>query len=199
MKKQSPIKDQIVITITLISIFCLLVLSVVWMANSKTKQDPRLDAEGEYHESVRRTHLLKDYMEILHIQGKYTFEEDVAIIENKEQEMWKLIEEVSLYNTFYPEEPLTAEELNYEFDLFCQKWIASDNIRKLKKGLIEVEYRLEKVGIKLEDYGYHLKVAKQLDSYGTNVYDATTEQWYEASEHAAGELYEEVLRREGEK
>lgn len=196
MKKQSPIKDKIIITTTLITIFGLLVLSVIRMANIEPEQDPRLEAEGEYHESVRRHHLMDDYMEILHINGEYTIEDDVVIFESKEQEMWKLIEEVSLYNAFYPEESLTAEGLNYEFEVFCQDWIGSDNMRKFERGLIEIEYRLEKVGIKLEDYGYHIKVAKQLDSYGTNIYDATTEQWYEASECAADVLYKEVIRLE---
>lgn len=198
MKKQSHIKDQIIITITLIAIFGILVLSVIWLANNNPKYDPRLeaDAEADYHASVRRTHLMDDYMEILHIKGEYTIEDDEVIFESQEQEMWKLIEEVSLYNAFYPEEPLTAEELNYEFELFCQDWIGSDNMRKLERGLIEIEYRLEKVGIKLEDYGYHIKVAKQLDGYGTNIYDATTEQWYDASEYVADVLYKEVIRLE---
>ncbi len=196
MKKQSPIKDKIIITTTLIAIFGLLVLSVIWMANIKPKQDPRLEAEGEYHESVRRNHLMDDYMEILHIKGEYTIEDGEVIFESQEQEMWKLIEDVSLYNAFYPEEPLTAEELNYEFELFCQDWIGSDNMRKLERGLIEIEYRAEKAGINLEDYGYHLKVAKRLDDYGTNIYDATTEQWYKASEYAANALYIEVANKE---
>ena len=166
------------------------------MANIKPKQDPRLEAEGEYHESVRRNHLMDDYMEILHIKGEYTIEDGEVIFESQEQEMWKLIEDVSLYNAFYPEEPLTAEELNYEFELFCQDWIGSDNMRKLERGLIEIEYRAEKAGINLEDYGYHLKVAKRLDDYGTNIYDATTEQWYKASEYAANALYIEVANKE---
>ena len=196
MKKQSQIKDQIIITITLIAVFGILVLSVIWLANNDSKYDPRLEAEGEYHESVRRNHLMDDYMEILHIKGEYTIEDDEVIFESQEQEMWKLIEDVSLYNAFYPEEPLTAEELNYEFELFCQDWIGSDNMRKLERGLIEIEYRAEKAGINLEDYGYHLKVAKRLDDYGTNIYDATTEQWYKASEYAANALYIEVANKE---
>ncbi len=196
MKKQSQIKDQIIITITLIAVFGILVLSVIWLANNDPKYDPRLEAEGEYHESVRRNHLMDDYMEILHIKGEYTIEDDVVTFQGREQEMWKLIEDVSLYNAFYPEEPLTAEELNYEFELFCQDWIGSDNMRKLERGLIEIEGRLEKVGINFEDYGYHIKVAKQLDSYGTNIYDATTEQWYKASEHAAKVLYIKVINKE---
>ncbi|MBR3834696.1 MAG: hypothetical protein IKJ73_10270 [Lachnospiraceae bacterium] len=196
MKKQSQIKDQIIITITLIAVFGILVLSVIWLANNDPKYDPRLEAEGEYHESVRRNHLMDDYMEILHIKGEYTIEDDEVIFESQEQEMWKLIEDVSLYNAFYPEEPLTAEELNYEFELFCQDWIGSDNMRKLERGLIEIEYRAEKAGINLEDYGYHLKVAKRLDDYGTNIYDATTEQWYKASEYAANALYIEVANKE---
>lgn len=196
MKKQSQIKDKIIITITLLAIFGILVLSVIWMANIKPKQDPRLEAEGEYHESVRRNHLMDDYMEILHIKGEYTIEDDEVIFESQEQEMWKLIEDVSLYNAFYPEEPLTAEELNYEFELFCQDWTGSDNMRKLERGLIEIEYRAEKAGINLEDYGYHLKVAKRLDDYGTNIYDATTEQWYKASEYVANALYIEVANKE---
>ena len=196
MKKQSQIKDQIIVTITLIAVFGILVLSVIWLANNDPKYDPRLEAEGEYHESVRRNHLMDDYMEILHIKGEYTIEDDEVIFESQEQEMWKLIEDVSLYNAFYPEEPLTAEELNYEFELFCQDWIGSDNMRKLERGLIEIEYRAEKAGINLEDYGYHLKVAKRLDDYGTNIYDATTEQWYKASEYAANALYIEVANKE---
>ena len=96
MKKQSQIKDKIIITTTLIVIFGLLVISVIWMANIKPKQDPRLEAEGEYHESVRRNHLMDDYMEILHIKGEYTIEDDVVTFQGREQEMWRLIEEVSL-------------------------------------------------------------------------------------------------------
>ena len=196
MKKQSQIKDQIIITITLIAIFGILVLSVIWFANNDPKYDPRLEAEGEYHESVRRNHLMDDYMEIVHIKGEYTIEDDEVIFESQEQEMWKLIEDVSLYNAFYPEEPLAAEELNYEFEMFCQDWIGSDNMRKLERGLIEIEYRAEKAGINLEDYGYHLKVAKRLDDYGTNIHDATTEQWYKASEYAANALYIKVVNKE---
>ena len=198
MKKLSQIKDQIIITITLIAIFGILVLSVIWLANNDPKHDPRLDADAEadYHQSVRRYKLMDDYMEILHIKGEYTIEDDVVTFQGREQEMWKLIEDVSLYNAFYPEEPLTAEELNYEFEMFCQDWIGSDNMRKLERGLIEIEGRLEKVGINFEDYGYHLKVAKRLDDYGTNIYDATTEQWYKASEYVANALYIEVANKE---
>lgn len=198
MKKQSQIKDQIIITITLIAIFCILVLSVIWLTNNDPKHDPRLDADAEadYHQSVRRYQLMDDYMEILHIKGEYTIEDDVVTFQGKEQEMWRLIEEVSLYNAFYPEEPLTAEELNYEFEVFCQDWIGSDNMRKLERGLIEIEGRLEKVGINFEDYGYHLKIAKRLDNYGTNIYDATTEQWYKASEYTANALFIEVENKE---
>ena len=134
MKKQSQIKDQIIITITLIAVFGILVLSVIWLANNDPKYDPRLDADAEadYHQSVRRYQLMDDYMEILHIKGEYTIEDDVVIFQGREQEMWRLI---------------------------------------------EIEGRLEKVGINFEDYGYHLKIANRLDNYGTNIYDATTEQW----------------------
>lgn len=195
MKKQSPVKDK-KITITLIAIFGILVFSVIWLANMILKYDPGREAELGYQESVKRNYLMREYMEILHINGDYTIEDDEVIITGKEQYLGKLIEDVALYNAFYPDDKLSAEELNYEFELFCRKWIASDNIRKLKKGLIEIEYRAQKAGINLEDYGYHLKVAKQLDNYGTNIYDATTEQWYEASEYAANVLYIKVVNKE---
>lgn len=196
MKKQSQTKDRIKIVITIIVVFAVLILSVIWLTNYEQYRDPSRDAELEYQTSVQRNYLMTEYMEILHIKGEYIIEDDVVTITGKEQYLGKLIEDVALYNVFYPDDKLSAEELNYEFDIFCQKWIASDNILKLKKGLIEIEYRAEKAGINIEDYGYHLKVAKQLDSYGTNIYDATTEQWYEASEYAADELYREVLSNE---
>ncbi len=192
MKLRNKIKSSVI----LIVIFVVLVLSVIWLANYEQFMDPGREAELEYQNSVQRNYLMTEYMEILHIKGEYTIEDDEVIIIGKEQYLGKLIEDVALYNTFYPEDKLSAEELNYEFEIFCEKWITSDNILKLKKGLIEIEYRAKKAGINLEDYGYHLKVAKQLDNYGTNIYDATTEQWYDASEYAAGELYKEVLSKE---
>lgn len=188
-------KERIKTCIIIIGIVVILGLSVVWIATTNSDDLFGRD-EMDYQTSVQRNHLMAEYMEILHIKGDYTIEDDEAIITGKEQYLGKLIEDVALYNAFYPDDKLSAEELNYEFDIFCQKWIASDNILKLKKGLIEVEYRLEKAGIKLEDYGYHIIVAKQLDSYGTNIYDATTEQWYQASEYAADILYREVLSKE---
>ena len=88
MKKLSQIKDQIIITITLIAIFGILVLSVIWLANNDPKHDPRLDADAEadYHQSVRRYKLMDDYMEILHIKGEYTIEDDVVTFQGREQE-----------------------------------------------------------------------------------------------------------------
>lgn len=196
MKKRSEKSERIKLTITLIAIFALLCLFVIWMANTEPKEDPGLQAEAEYQASVKRSHLMTDYMELLHIQGDYTIEDDVVIFQSIEQDKGKLIEDVALYNAFYQDEPLTVEELNYEFEIFCQKMISSQTLRIYEDGLKEIKHRLERVDIEIEEYGYHRLVTKQLDNYGTNIYNATDEQWQSASEYAADILYRDVLNRE---
>ncbi len=74
-----------------------------------------------------------------------------------------------------------------------------DNSQRLDMyddALLEIEHRCKEVKINIEEYGYHKIVTKKLDDYGTNIYNATDEQWYSASEYAANMLYWEVRSKE---
>lgn len=180
------------LTVTVLVVLGFFVIALI-MVNNKDYYFG--NDEEEYFQSVQRSHNIDKFMDMLYIQGEYYFDDDKRIIFTSfNQYNGKLIEDVTLYNAFYkPKHKLTADQLNEEFEKFCQNTEDPEILYYFDDSLEEIEKKCAKVGIDLETYGIHKIVTKQLDDYGTNIYDATEEQWYKASEYAATKLGVDII------
>ncbi len=176
-------KAYIIFLLVLFSLLVICVIRVTVEKNDKQKQitENRLEL----------------YRRVLYMDGEFTRKGNTVVIHDRSYDEKEMIQDVALYNAFYPDDPIRIEMLMEEFDLFCDGMKESALIETYHERMKALKVRAEDVELFVYSYDYDRVVIKYLkEMYDTRLADATVEQMRVVCPYAAADFYNEVIKRE---
>lgn len=140
---------------------------------------------------------LEQYSASLHITGDFVIAGDIVTINNKEYDEKGLIQDISLYNAFYKDTPITIDMLMEEYEVFCNGMNESELIENYRERMKSISVRAENVELHVNGYDYERYIIEYLnDTYDTSLSRATVEEMRTACPYGAEKIYNEVLSLE---